>query len=152
MTLLNPQACANNNTEEEPPCTETGKDVCNGCHLVQVRTPSLVFQALAELMLDPKYCSKTCQTKHWPKHKPDCKSVLSRPKWIPGWELERRPPIFMECKKPPEIHGLEKYLWGNMPAIDVCRLEKNEGLVPDSNLRLLFAGVHPLSIIADVQR
>lgn len=38
------------------------------------------------------------------------------------------------------ISGREKYLWGNVPAIDVLQLENNEGLSYDKDLRLLFAG------------
>ena len=36
-------------------------------------------------------------------------------------------------------HGGRKYLWGNMPALDLLRLEENEGADTTEDLRLLFA-------------
>jgi hypothetical protein len=40
-----------------------------------------------------------------------------------------------------EQFGGKKYLWGNIPAFDVVRLESNEGSGYSGDLRLLFAGV-----------
>lgn len=42
--------------------------------------------------------------------------------------------------------GTTKYLWGNMPAIDVLQLKANEGLDEKSSgdLNLLFAGKFPI--------
>jgi len=37
--------------------------------------------------------------------------------------------------------GAGKYLWGNVPAIDVLRLEQNEGEDYTGNIALLFAGM-----------
>lgn len=37
--------------------------------------------------------------------------------------------------------GLKKYLWGNMPPIDVLRLSENEGAAYAEELKLLFAGI-----------
>lgn len=37
--------------------------------------------------------------------------------------------------------GGKKFLWGNMPAIDVLQLASNEGVVYKAPLRLLFAGM-----------
>lgn len=39
----------------------------------------------------------------------------------------------------------DQYLWGNMPAIDVLRLEDNEGIVHKDDLNLLFAASGDLS-------
>jgi hypothetical protein len=38
------------------------------------------------------------------------------------------------------IHGQEKYLCGNVPALDILKLEENERMNLPSNLNLLFAG------------
>lgn len=37
-------------------------------------------------------------------------------------------------------YGGKKYLWGNMPAIDILQLDTNEGLGYTADLHLLFAG------------
>lgn len=60
--------------------------------------------------------------------------------WKPQWELEGRDPTFMSDHDSCAVFGGTKYLWGNVPAIDVLQLEKNEGVSYDKNLRLLFAG------------
>ena len=39
-----------------------------------------------------------------------------------------------------EEFGGKKYLWGNMPAYDVLKLDNNEGLSYKGPLSLLFAG------------
>jgi hypothetical protein len=36
--------------------------------------------------------------------------------------------------------GTNKYLWGNMPSIDVVRLGDNEGETHEQELKILFAG------------
>ena len=36
--------------------------------------------------------------------------------------------------------GGKKFLWGNMPAIDILRLAANEGDAYEQDLHLLFAG------------
>lgn len=36
----------------------------------------------------------------------------------------------------------QQYLWGNTPAVDVVRLDKNEGVDFNGPLSLLFAGKH----------
>jgi len=38
-------------------------------------------------------------------------------------------------------HGAKKYLWGNVPAVDILNLDENEGVNIPSPLRLLFAGM-----------
>lgn len=38
------------------------------------------------------------------------------------------------------MFGGNKYLWGNVPAIDVLQLAKNEGDSYDHDVHLLFAG------------
>jgi hypothetical protein len=36
--------------------------------------------------------------------------------------------------------GKKKYLWGNVPALDIVRLSENEGERYEKPLNLLFAG------------
>jgi hypothetical protein len=46
--------------------------------------------------------------------------------------------------------GTNKYLWGNMPSIDVVRLGDNEGETHEQELKILFAGTraeHHLMIL-----
>jgi len=37
-------------------------------------------------------------------------------------------------------YGAEKYLWGNVPALDVLKLAGNEGAEYAEDISLLFAG------------
>jgi hypothetical protein len=37
-------------------------------------------------------------------------------------------------------YGAEKYLWGNVPALDVLKLAENEGAEYAEDISLLFAG------------
>jgi hypothetical protein len=61
--------------------------------------------------------------------------------WLPTWEIEGRPPTFVGCGPPLNPYGrLQKYLWGNMPALDVLALDRNEGISYDHDLHVLFAG------------
>jgi hypothetical protein len=60
--------------------------------------------------------------------------------WKPAWTIEDRTPDFVqEVAKSLEFGG-SKHFWGNTPAIDVLRLDKNEGVDYDKKLNLLFAG------------
>jgi len=63
--------------------------------------------------------------------------------WKPSWEVERRKPAFLSSDGPPmgqTKYGAQKYLWGNMPAIDVMQALQNEAADLPEYLRLLFAG------------
>ncbi|ETS81734.1 hypothetical protein PFICI_06736 [Pestalotiopsis fici W106-1] len=98
---------------------------CAGCHLVQ-------------------YCDKACQTAHWSKHKLDCKSKLSKDQWVPQFELENRLPAWVEVNPNP-AQGEAPFTGFNapghpraMPAIDVLRLDENEGADWSQPLNLLF--------------
>jgi hypothetical protein len=44
-------------------------------------------------------------------------------------------------------HVKQKYLWGNMPAVDVLALDRNEGNSYDKDLSVLFAGEAALLIV-----
>ncbi|KAJ5948566.1 hypothetical protein N7454_001873 [Penicillium verhagenii] len=65
-------------------------------------------------------------------------SPLGRETWQPAWISENRVPEFMGNGLSTQFGG-KKYLWGNMPALDVLQLESNEGKDYSENLSLLFA-------------
>ena len=72
-------------------------------------------------------------------HKHDCKSPLGKRSWLPAWYFgERKRAILDESDK--KQHFNRKYLFGNMPALDVINLEQNEGLDFRGDLNVLFAG------------
>lgn len=88
-----------------------------------------------------QYCDGTCQKSHWPQHKIDCQSPLAKDSWKPDWVLESRRPAFIS-NEARRLFGGRKYYWGNMPALDILRLTRNEGASYDGDVRLLFAGEH----------
>ncbi|TVY43017.1 hypothetical protein LOCC1_G004360 [Lachnellula occidentalis] len=126
MALINQFPCANTEHVEDgeiSPCPKTASLVCGACSLVQ-------------------YCSKQCQVQHWSLHKLDCKSPLMKTTWKPQWETENRTPAFVNgpAGGPPlTSHGLKKYLWGNVPALDILRCKQNEADGLPGDLSLLFA-------------
>ncbi|KAE9989949.1 hypothetical protein EG327_002091 [Venturia inaequalis] len=85
------------------------------------------------------YCSPSCQKAHWVEHKKDCKSPYMKSTWNPAWYMEGRAPNFASPGPSFVTFGGAKYLWGNMPAIDVLALEQNEGPDWANDLNLLFA-------------
>ncbi|KAF7905570.1 uncharacterized protein EAF01_006091 [Botrytis porri] len=124
--------CANVDQGEDGggiPCSNVASKACNGCLLVQ-------------------YCSKDCQVAHWKPHKKDCKSPFMKKSWRPQWDVEKRRPAFIGGNDDPALaeqwvtmvqHGRKKYLWGNVPAIDIIQSCKNEGKDFPEQLNLLFA-------------
>ncbi|KAF5723855.1 hypothetical protein FMUND_1463 [Fusarium mundagurra] len=100
-------------------CQNTGKSSCANCSLVV-------------------YCGSECQKAHWLIHKLDCKSSLNKASWKPEWAIQGRTPAFMDPEAG-ELFGGRKYLLGNVPALDVLRLDANEGESYEGHLRLLFA-------------
>ncbi|GAB1193899.1 hypothetical protein APSETT444_003135 [Aspergillus pseudonomiae] len=90
-----------------------------------------------------KYCGKDCQAAHWPVHKLDCKNPIRKAAWRPAWEVENRVPHFIddsdEEHAPVAMHGGSKYLWGNVPALDLLQLKNNEGEAYSQDLSLLLA-------------
>ena len=123
-------------------CSEVAPNICNGCFLVQVGAPA-VCSPLTDISME-QYCGKVCQQAHWSVHKVDCKSSLIKASWRPSWDVENRRPAFMAGDDSPFLdhtsHGRQVYLWGNVPALDVIKLQHNEGVDFAGNLRLLFAG------------
>ena len=59
---------------------------------------------------------------------------------MPTWHRENRTPAFIGGGPPQQTFGQLRYLWGNVPAYDVVRLEQNEGLKYDKDISLCFAG------------
>ncbi|KAI2825000.1 hypothetical protein CBS147321_5919 [Aspergillus niger] len=123
-TGLDPPEFPENFDQLDPPekakAERVGRFTCKGCHLVN-------------------YCGPECQKAHWPQHKIDCKSSLSKETWQPAYMLERQQPSLPSVMASMKFAGPNKYLWGSTPAVDVLQLESNEGTRYDGDLRLLFA-------------
>ena len=101
----------------------------------------LIIQCKANQYFEGKYCSKRCQTAHWPTHRDICQSPLFRGTWKPRWVVENRSPTFIGSTDADQVKfGAEKYLWGNVPAFDVIQLGQNEGVDFRDPMNLLFAG------------
>ncbi|KAI0515446.1 hypothetical protein F5B22DRAFT_636473 [Xylaria bambusicola] len=115
------------NQESDSPCTKTGTLACKNCLMVT-------------------YCSRRCQTEHYPLHREDCRSPIIKGTWKPRWVIENRLPAFNGPQAQvinQAAFGAIKYLWGNVPAIDVIKLDQNEGVNFGNPLNLLFAGILP---------
>ncbi|KAI1262719.1 hypothetical protein F5Y18DRAFT_438850 [Xylariaceae sp. FL1019] len=112
------------NQQAGSPCTKVGSLACKDCLMVSSTR---------------QYCSKRCQTAHWPDHRKDCQSPLLKGTWKPRWMTQNRQPAFMGDSESMTKFGAPKYLWGNVPAIDVVQLAQNEGINFQKPLDLLFA-------------
>jgi hypothetical protein len=126
-------------------CPNEGTKACASCLLVQVSYLSSVI-SIQDMSKVLQYCSKECQSMHWPIHKLDCKSPSRKSTWRPAWEVEGRSPHFMEntgLSQPANVtsYGGKKYLWGNVPAFDMLQLKNNEGINTCQSLSLLLAGI-----------
>ncbi|KAF9033297.1 hypothetical protein BDZ89DRAFT_1063034 [Hymenopellis radicata] len=96
--------CANHDSEGS--CDNAGIRFCSKCKLVC-------------------YCSADCQRKHWPMHKLDCNSPLNSEKWQPAYIRQSRVPNLNVLN---ETHALGVTVWGNIPALDILNLSRNEGV------------------------
>ncbi|KAI1305140.1 hypothetical protein F5Y03DRAFT_406688 [Xylaria venustula] len=127
---VDPRAlCCNNRSDS--PCSKVGSLACKNCLMVA-------------------YCSKRCQTAHWPAHRKDCQSPIMKGTWMPRWVTENRIPAFMGHGAPDQaMFGVIKYLWGNVPAFDVIQLGQNESIDFQEAINLLFAESYrsPLHIV-----
>jgi hypothetical protein len=137
--------CANSTAN----CPNAGTSVCTSCKLVkvcpkvspQVSQLPIRMPALTSHMRREQYCGKKCQQAHWKAHKSACKSRLSKVSWEPSWATSRRGPAFATLGNAPlSSFGLNKHLWGNMPAFDHVKLPENEGSNWKKPLDLCFAG------------
>ncbi|KAJ5835629.1 hypothetical protein N7447_001655 [Penicillium robsamsonii] len=124
--LLHPALCANNINSPCPNKTSKANNTCSRCFLVV-------------------YCSKECQKEHWPTHKEDCKNSLAQDSWKPDWHTEGREPTFF-TQDPPEPNTNEGKIswWGTMPALDLLKLDGNEGQDAPPQIRILLASSHDI--------
>lgn len=61
-------------------------------------------------------------------------------KYVPGWIKQDRLPSWVSDSELPSHFGVNQYLWGNMPAVDVLNMEENEGAYDiHRDMNLLFA-------------
>lgn len=65
-----------------------------------------------------QYCTKECQKADWTSHKATCTSAIMKDSWQPTWHSEGRQPAFIGGETFATFGAL-KYLWGNMPALDI---------------------------------
>lgn len=86
-----------------------------------------------------QYCGAECQRQDWARHKGDCKSPLAKSGWQPAWAAENRTPAFIGGGIG-QVFGKKKFLWGNVPAVDILNLPSNEGVDYQGEISLLFAG------------
>ncbi|KAL6354456.1 hypothetical protein LRP88_11791 [Fusarium phalaenopsidis] len=64
--------------------------------------------------------------------------VLSDSTWVPSWSVEGRQPTFgQEGYVAP--FATHKNIWGDVPALDILKLDQNEGVQYYKDLALLFA-------------
>ncbi|KAI1931153.1 hypothetical protein LOZ65_001352 [Ophidiomyces ophidiicola] len=66
---------------------------------------------------------------------------MSKDAWKPAWEEEQRVPSFITPSMNLHVtkYGGSKYMWGNMPALDLLSLQSNEGKETSQGLQLLLA-------------
>lgn len=61
--------------------------------------------------------------------------------WAPEWYRSRRQPAFIGKGPPLAMFGNKKYVWGNMPALDILQIQNNVNKTCETNhdFNLLFA-------------
>ncbi|KAJ5164212.1 uncharacterized protein N7500_006042 [Penicillium coprophilum] len=92
-----------------------------------------------------QYCSKECQKEHWPSHKEDCNHSLAQDSWKPDWHTEgREPTFFTEDPSEPNTNEGKISWWGTMPALDLLKLDRNEGQDVPPKIRILIASSHDI--------
>lgn len=91
-------------------------------------------------MIAWQYCGRACQVQDWNHHKAHCRSPLNKPDWQPRWIADGRVPAFVGGT-PIRFFGGGKYFLGNVPALDLLQLSRNEGENYNKDLNLLLAGM-----------
>lgn len=87
-----------------------------------------------------KYCSKECQITNWPYHKKICKSDLIKSEYVPSWIKQGRLPSWVSDSGVSSDFGINQYLWGNMPAVNILSMEEGESICDiHRDMTLLFA-------------
>ncbi|KAF1839778.1 hypothetical protein BDW02DRAFT_604401 [Decorospora gaudefroyi] len=116
--FLNPHLCANTEQKVDVvimPRTKDAALACSGCIIVQISD--------------------------WKRHKATCRSPFLKDTWQPAWFTQGRVPSFIGDGTHCAMFGATKYLWGNMPALDILQIKQNEGTADavTRNFNLLFA-------------
>lgn len=63
-----------------------------------------------------------------------------RSKYVPGWIKQDRVPSWVSDSGLSSDFGMNQYLWGNMPAVNILNMEKSENVCDiHRNMDLLFA-------------
>ncbi|KAJ5956141.1 hypothetical protein N7501_010420 [Penicillium viridicatum] len=129
--FLNPAFCANNINSPCPNQTSKANNACSRCYLVV-------------------YCSRECQKEHWPAHKEDCNNALAKDTWKPDWHTEDRDPTFFQMD-PSELNSNADKMswWGNMPALDLLKLDGNESQDASSKMHILLTSSHDIRNIVE---
>lgn len=60
--------------------------------------------------------------------------------WKPSWHTEKRKAAFVGDDADLVSFGMQKYLWGNVPAIELLNVKDNESDATGRDFRLLLAG------------
>jgi hypothetical protein len=65
---------------------------------------------------------------------------MTKDDWKPDWCIEERNPTFFEKTNPSQPDDSKVSWWGAMPALDLLKLDRNEGQDAPRRLRLLQTG------------
>jgi hypothetical protein len=69
-----------------------------------------------------------------------CKSDLIKREYVPGWIKQGRLPSWVSDSGLSSDFGVNQYLWGNMPAVNILNIEEGEGVCDiHRDMNLLFA-------------
>ncbi|KAJ5513492.1 hypothetical protein N7463_003044 [Penicillium fimorum] len=138
--LLYPALCANNINSPCPSKTSKANNACSRCFLVVVSLQHLDRQS-------PPSCSNQNQNSTAAKNVkrnigPRTRRVDS---WKPGWHTEgREPTFFTQDPSEPNTNEGKISWWGTMPALDLLKLDGNEGQDAPPKIRILLASSHDI--------